>query len=66
MAAHYDVHIKRISNHITDNIPELKEADATFAKLLIAPKLRVNPKVNPKTMKIIRYIMKMVDIKAKK
>lgn len=62
MAAHYDVHIKRFSNHITDNIPELKEADATFAKLLIAPKLRVNPK----TMKIIRYIMKMVDIKAKK
>ena len=62
MAAHYDVHIKRFSNHITDNIPELKEADATFAELLIAPKLRVNPK----TMKIIRYIMKIVDIKAKK
>lgn len=62
MAAHYDVHIKRFSNHITDNIPELKEADATFAELLITPKLRVNPK----TMKIIRYIMKMVDIKAKK
>ena len=62
MAAHYDVHIKRFSNHITDNIPELKEADATFAELLITPKLRVNPK----TMKMKLKIMKMVDIKAKK